>query len=112
MGLPFLLLLLLSPVLIGAFLIFDRLVRLEYREYNGEWENDGKPIGFFWKPPGAMEDMLAIARTKLCFQWLFKSPHWMLQNPQAMSLVKWLRICVAIWNIGGLAIAALLFLRL
>jgi hypothetical protein len=40
----------LISVLLGSFLTFDQLIRLEYNSYRSQWENDGKPHGFFWFP--------------------------------------------------------------
>jgi hypothetical protein len=37
----------LFPVLIAAFIVFDRLVWLEYLSYSSNSEKDRKPHGFF-----------------------------------------------------------------
>jgi len=39
-------LLLLFPFLIWQFLVFDRLLRLEYEKFRAAWEHDGCPPGF------------------------------------------------------------------
>ena len=36
--------------MIAAFVVFDRLMRLEYSCHRKMWEADGKPHGFFWVP--------------------------------------------------------------
>jgi hypothetical protein len=95
-------------VLTAAFLIFDQLVKLEYRKYRTEWEKDGKPHGFFWKPPESPLVRGAMATNRLSLYWLFRSPAWMKQNPSAVSLAKWLRICVAIWNLGIIVLVVLM----
>ena len=38
------------PVLISAFLTFDSIVRLEYKSYRTNWEDDSRPHGFFGLP--------------------------------------------------------------
>jgi len=30
---------------------FDKLVRLQYVSHRTKWEEDGKPCGFFFRPP-------------------------------------------------------------
>ena len=44
------------PFLIWQFVVFDRLVRLEYEKFRAAWEHDGCPPGFFWSPPRSDRD--------------------------------------------------------
>jgi hypothetical protein len=37
----------LFAVVLTAFWMFDKLVRLEYASYRENWEQDGQPNGFF-----------------------------------------------------------------
>jgi hypothetical protein len=104
------LLLLLFPVLIAAFVVFDRLVRLEYSSYRQHWEADGKPHGFFWVPAeaklaGGWLVSLASwrARNRLSFGWLFSTPGWMRRDEKALRLIFWLRVLVLTWNVGIIA---------
>src|ERR687895_125622 len=68
----------LFPVLIGAFIVFDRLVWREYVSHRAHWQADGKPQGFFWVPPESTLangwlvrfDSLVASRRNL-FIWLF-----------------------------------------
>jgi hypothetical protein len=94
------------PVLIAAFVTFDKLVRLEYSSYKQEWEGDGKPHGFFWIPTESksMGFMVSfgssIAFQRRAFSWLFVTPAWMKESDRALRLVFWLRVFVLAWNVG------------
>jgi|SRR6266550_739634 len=99
--------LLLFPVLIAAFIIFDRLVRLEYSAYRSNWEADGKPHGFFWVPAESKSaggwlvgSRSSFAFHRCTFGWLFSTPAWMRDNASARRLVFWLRLLVLTWNLG------------
>lgn len=108
--------LLLFPVLIAAFIVFDQLVRLEYSSYRKHWEADGRPYGFFWIPA---ESKIAggwlvslgggFARSRCTFSWLFSTPEWMRRDEKALRLVFWLRVLVLSCNVGvaGIVVASL-----
>jgi hypothetical protein len=107
----------LITVLIAAFVVFDKLVRLEYFSHRSNWLKDGKPHGFFWVPP---ESLMAggwlvrfgssVASQRKLIVWLFSTPDWMRRDERALRLVFWLRILVISWNvgIGGIIVVALL----
>jgi hypothetical protein len=90
----------LMAVLLFAFVNFDNLVKIEYRKYKDEWTIDGKPRGFFWRPPESTWFSSPIAMQKLSFRWLFKTPKWMNNDPEAIYRLKRLRLFVLIFNIG------------
>ena len=114
-----LILVLLFPILIAAFVVFDQLVRLEYSAYRHSWEADGKPHGFFWVPVEAknvdgwlMNLGSGYARRRCSFRWLFSTPEWMRRDEKALRLVFWLRVLVLTWNVGMTgAVMAFLFIR-
>lgn len=94
-----------ASVLLGAFLIFDRLVRLEYESYRRHWLADGQPHGFFWVPPvvkrlgGWTVSLRSDFASKRCsYVWLFSTPDWVRKDEKAKRLLKWLRILVVLWN--------------
>jgi hypothetical protein len=94
-----------------ALLTFDELVKLEYQEHYDEWVQDGKPDGFWWCHKESTWLRSSLARNKVSFYWLFVTPEWIKLSAQAKRLLRRLRICVAIWNLGiiiSLAIAYLL----
>jgi hypothetical protein len=104
----------LVPVGIAAFMVFDKLVRLEYLFYRKNWLADGKPHGFFWVPNeaksagGSMASFgSSFAFQRCAFKWLFWTPEWMRRDDRALRLVFWLRVLTLIWNlgIGGFVIA-------
>ena len=101
----------LISVLFGSFLTFDQLVRLEYNSYRAQWENDGKPRGFFWFPREYWRSQnidwfnkwksqyfssWTMQRSHLT--WLFSTPQWINEDDSAKKLVKRLRALVLIWN--------------
>lgn len=113
--------------LLWAFLTFDQLIRLEYKNYKTDWEKDGMPYGFFWIPPelrlfpwkGLTEYInknkimykSALARGWLMLSWLFSIPGWMRGDPEARKLIYRLRVLTAIWNIGIVSIFLVLIFR-
>lgn len=97
---PVILLLALFVILFMAFINFDRLVQTEYKLYRDSWIQDGKPRGFFWKPPKSSLISGWFAMQRLTFSWLFKTPNWVQSDIKATSLLRNLRKYVLIWNIG------------
>ena len=100
-------LIILIPVVIAAFIVFDKLVRLQYSSYRRNWESDGKPRGIFWVPaeakPGSgwLSDFgSTFALNRCMFGWLFFTPEWMRRDERALRLVFWLRVLVVTWNLG------------
>src|SRR5437870_3702992 len=94
-----------GSVLLTAFLMFDQLVRLEYRSYRRNWEADGQPHGFFWIPPevrrlgGWGVSLRSGFASKRCsYVWLFSTPDWVRKDEKAKQLLHWLRILVIVWN--------------
>ena len=90
----------LMGVLVFAFINFDVLVQIEYRKYKDEWSIDGKPRGFFWRPPESTWFASSIATQKLSFRWLFQTPHWVKNDTEAICRLKRLRLSVLIFNAG------------
>lgn len=108
-----LIIIVLFPVLIAVLILYDRLLWLEYFSYRSNWEQDGKPHGFFWVPPEArfaggwlVRFGSSAAHWRKSFAWIFSTPEWMQRDKKARRLVFWLRTLVLIWNLGlGGAIA-------
>jgi hypothetical protein len=93
----------LSVVLLTAFWMFDKLVRLEYASYRADWEQDGRPNGFLFHPPETKEldaPRSWVAFNRCAFAWLFRTPEWMRQDERALRWVFWLRVSVLTWNVG------------
>ena len=89
---------------------FDRLVRLEYACHRADWEQDGKPRGFFWVPSECRLFWSWLAQQRAAFVWLFQTPSWMREEQEALRWVSRLRILVCAWNIGIIVTAGIAFL--
>lgn len=93
----------LVAVLIYAFVMFDRLLRAEYRQHRVAWVNDGRPAGFFWRAEECSFVSSHIARARLAFAWLFSTPTWAAGSAPLLGILRRLRLAVLIWNVGFLA---------
>ena len=98
-----------------AFRSYDRLIRFEYEYHRADWENDGKPFGYVWRPPEIEEPMGSLLAFWRCgSKWLFKTPAWMSQDIEAMRLLKRFRqlnilasICVPLYLLSELLLVYL-----
>jgi hypothetical protein len=68
--------------------------------YKDQWIKDGKPKGFFWTPPDSTWIRSGLSTQRLSIFWVFKTPSWMQGDINIKSILRTMRICVAIWNIG------------
>jgi hypothetical protein len=68
------------------------LVRLEYDRYRVAWLDDGSPIGYYWRPPQAIFVWSRVAMNILQVRWLFQTPSWVRNDPQAGELLRKYRI--------------------
>lgn len=97
------------PLLVYAFLMFNRVVRTEYETYRAAWEADGKPCGFFWRAPECTYFRSGWATNRLSFIWLFRTPSWAANSTDCRSWLKRLRICALAWNLLMVFLFLLLF---
>jgi hypothetical protein len=65
-----------AAALLVSFRLFDRLVRMEFSDRRGDWEQHGCPIGFFWVPHGTPVISGSFARTALLSEWSHAAPRW------------------------------------
>jgi hypothetical protein len=82
---------------------FASLVKLEHADHRPDREADGRPGGFFRRPPvsgfrAALRS--GFAMNVLSLKWLFVTPSWARADARARQLLRRLRICVAVWNCG------------
>ena len=98
--------LLFVPVVIAAFVIYDRIIQLEATRYPAAWQQDGQPGGIFRSPPHAKR----ATRSSPFFSWLFKTPGWARDDQQLRHLFWSFRILVIIWNIAIFSILISQFL--
>ncbi len=78
-------------LLLYAFFNFDKLVKIEYQRHNEDWTKDGKPRGFYWRASESTLISSSFAMQKLSFVWLFRTPHWTNDDPEATAYLKKLR---------------------
>jgi hypothetical protein len=98
--------LLFVPLVIVAFLIYDRIIQLEATRFPAAWQQDGQPGGIFRSPPHAKRE----TRSSAFFSWLFKTPSWARDDQQIRRLFWSFRILVIIWNIAIFSILISQFL--
>ena len=106
------------PLGIVDFIVLDRLIRLEYRNWRKEWQKDGRPHGYFFVPAesksfGGLLVSLRSSRAlrTVWIEWLFKTPEWMVKQDGARRLI-WLHRClvVTLW-LPFLCLIVLAFLQ-
>jgi hypothetical protein len=84
--------------LLYGFWTFDRLVRWEYDHHRDQWLKDGRPDWFFWRANECDFFFSSIAKQKLTFVWLFKTPAWADGNIECIRRLSHLRTAVLAWN--------------
>ena len=98
-------------VLISIFITIDQLIHLEYNSNKVQWENDGRPRGFFWFPPEYWRKQNASwfgtwksqYKSNWAFQtvplfWVFSTPQWIKNDEKAKNLIRRLRVLILVWN--------------
>jgi len=71
------LLLLLAALVLGQALLYDALLKYEYKFCRDAWEADGSLPGVFWTAPDAADMTTARMRSEwLVWRWLFSTPEW------------------------------------
>lgn len=94
-------------VLLTAFITFDSLVKLQHARYPDAWQAAGSPWGFFWRPRGS-GFAGSFWRGWLSMKWTLVTPEWARADDRARSLLRRMRICVAVWNVGVLAVGVVM----
>jgi hypothetical protein len=87
-------------ILICALALFDRLIRAEYEQHRPTWETDGRPAGIFWRARECRFITSDLARTRLSFVWLFRTPTWVAGSPDLAAVMRRHRGVVVIWHIA------------
>jgi hypothetical protein len=84
---------------LATCLTFDKLVRLQYASHRRKWEQDGKPCGFFFRPPetGVLGGLFVTRTSSWAFQkcsvlLVLSTPQWMRKDQRALRLVIRLRV--------------------
>jgi len=76
---------------IMSFIVFDRLLRIQFSDARSEWESDDCPSGYFWAPPGSKR-LSPRARGNLLSHWFYHRPAWVSSSAQAARLYGLLRL--------------------
>jgi hypothetical protein len=95
----------------GIYILFGMIVEIEYERHHAEWEQNGRPFGFF-KRPDTGESLVSNSKYVdkfgqsfgLVFLWTLRTPRWVHDDPEATRLLRWFRVCVLYWNVGMLAV--------
>ncbi|MBV9009385.1 MAG: hypothetical protein JO354_09515 [Verrucomicrobia bacterium] len=90
----------LVAVLLASFYFLDRLIRHEYAFHRDQWERDGRPNGFFFRPPELRWFRSGFAFQRCALGWPLYTPEWVREDPTARTLHRRMRVCVLIWNLG------------
>ena len=64
-----------AMVVLLSYLIFDRLLWIQFSEAHSDWERQGCMSGHFWSPPGSRKTSTR-ERGNLLGDWLFDPPDW------------------------------------
>ena len=72
--------------------VFDLLVRWQHEHLREQWERDGKPHGIFWCAEESNGRSSEVAKERLYFSLIFKTPRWIAQSPECRRLLSYYRI--------------------
>jgi hypothetical protein len=102
----------LLPFFFMAALSHDRLVRRLYELHRADWQQAGSPRGFFWRPPEQLPLGHALAFVKSSMTWAFRLPAPLAIDPECRRTLRFLRIGLIGWNVGGLALLVFVLMNL
>ena len=88
--------------------VFDHIVKAEYQLNKVAWEEDDRPMGFFWRAPESTYFRSSWARNRLLVVWLFTTPKWAEDSTDCHVWLNRLRISVLGWFILVLALFSIL----
>ncbi len=95
-----------APVGVYTFVVFDRILAIEHRQYRSEWESDGHPGGFFWMPrEGGLGG--SIVRARLLFTWMISQPSWSRSTDDIHDRFQALRWCGIAYGVSCALIVVL-----
>ena len=106
--LPLVVLLAVSPVLIGLMRTFDRLVGIEFEQFPENWRADGRPHTLLWyrrNLPWTIRSWLATQRCALV--WVFVTPKWSSGDTEASRCARRLRVLFRLWVLVAMPLFAL-----
>ncbi len=77
-----------AMVVLLSYLIFDRLLWIQFSEARSDWERQGCMSGYFWSPPGSRETS-RHERGNLFNNWLTDPPYWVKARASFWRLLAW-----------------------
>ena len=88
--------------------LFDCLVRWEYEHRREQWERDGKPSGFYWRPKECVFWLSNSAMHRLAWAFIFKTPDWVAERPECRRWLALMRITSLIGILGIFSVIGVL----
>ena len=108
---PFALSILLIPLAFSVSNSFDALLKQEYLSHRADWEHDGMPSGYSWRPKDAKFPSSYFAGRTLSLAWLFATPRWAAGDVEATLLLLKIRTnTILFFAVGLLMLLSILFL--
>ena len=104
----FIYILLITGTSLANWILFDCLVKIEYRLFPLDWIKDGRPAGFFYRPSGAPVFWGSVSRSLTLRRWFSKKPVWV-RNEESEKLYKYFRV-TGIISLALLGLPAIAFI--
>ena len=83
------------PIFVALLLVsywqFDRVLQIAISEARAEWEANGSPSGYFWKPEGSRPLSLRM-RGFIWSHWFLHRPSWTTSSRQAAHVYTLFRL--------------------
>jgi ABC-type anion transport system duplicated permease subunit len=76
--------------------LFDCLVRWEYEHHREQWERDGKPRGFYWRPKECVFWLSHSAMQRLAGIVVFRTPSWAVERPECRRWILGMRVTLLV----------------
>jgi hypothetical protein len=83
----------------------NELVQFQYENARETWEKSGEPLGMLgWRAPTRSKNLIKRFFTSnpaiTGLAWIFYTPRWVNEFPEAQNILRKLRRNVLAWNIG------------
>jgi hypothetical protein len=89
--------------------LFDCLVRWEYEHRREQWERDGKPSGFYWRPKESLFWLSNSAMHRLAGVLVFRTPDWAVEVPECRRWILQMRLSILVAGICALLFIGVVF---
>ena len=92
------------PAWYRGWVSFSQLIYLECTLYPDAWFSDGRPIALLVRRSQYPAVPSTLAATRCSVRWLFSTPEWALEDPQALKCLRQFRESNVLWLCGLLLI--------